>query len=184
MCRTEEEVYAAVGLPWIAPELREDAGEFDAAESNTLPDLVTLDALQGDLHMHTTWSDGSASIREMAEAALAAGRKYIVITDHSRGAVIANGLSIERLLAQQAEVRAVDAEMNGRIRVFHGTEMDILADGSLDFPDDVLEQPGFCRRVAARQPAPAPRADHAAVVERAGKPARRPDRPPARPAHP
>lgn len=155
LCRTEEEVYAAVGLPWIAPELREDAGEFDAAESNTLPDLVTLDALQGDLHMHTTWSDGSASIREMAEAALAAGRKYIVITDHSRGAVIANGLSIERLLAQQAEVRAVDAEMNGRIRVFHGTEMDILADGSLDFPDDVLEQLDFVvasLHVSLRQP--------------------------------
>jgi DNA polymerase (family 10) len=142
-CPTEEEVYAAVGLPWIPPELREDQGEIETALKGELPTLITLADIQADLHMHTTWSDGKLSVRSMAEAALARGRKYIVITDHSRSLGIANGLSIERLLEQQAEVRRVDAEMNGRIRVFHGTEMDINADGSLDFPDEVLAQLDF-----------------------------------------
>lgn len=155
LCATEEEVYAQIGLPWIPPEIREDSGELEAAETGKLPNLITLDDIQGDLHMHTTWSDGHASVREMAEAALARGRKYIVITDHSKGATIANGLTVERLLAQQEEVRRVDAEMNGRIRVFHGTEMEINADGSLDFPDEVLEQLDFViasLHVSLRQP--------------------------------
>ncbi len=142
-CATEEEVYAAVGLPWIPPELREDQGEIEAAQKGTLPKLITLDDIQADLHMHTTWSDGKLTVRAMAEEALARGRKYIVITDHSRSLGIANGLSIERLLEQQAEVRAVDAEMGGSIRVFHGTEMDINADGNLDYPDEVLAQLDF-----------------------------------------
>lgn len=155
LCATEEEVYATVGLPWIPPELREDSGEMEAAAADRLPHLIRLSDIQSDLHMHTTWSDGRATVKQMAEAALALGRKYIVITDHSRGAVIANGLSIERVLAQQEEVRAVDAEMGGRIRVFHGTEMDILADGTLDFPDDVLEKLDFVvasLHVSLRQP--------------------------------
>lgn len=155
LCATEEEVYATVGLPWIAPELREDSGEMEAATRGRLPELITLEDIQSDLHMHTTWSDGRASIKGMAEAALALGRKYIVITDHSKSSVIANGLSVERVLAQQEEVRRVDAEMNGRIRVFHGTEMDILADGSLDFPDEVLEKLDFVvasLHVSLRQP--------------------------------
>ncbi|PJF30225.1 MAG: DNA polymerase/3'-5' exonuclease PolX [Phototrophicales bacterium] len=142
-CDTEEAVYAQVGLPFIPPELREDAGEIEAAQRGELPNLITLNDIKGDLHMHTTYSDGVASIQQMAEEAYARGRQYIVITDHSRSLGIANGLSIERLLAQQAEVRHVDALMYGKIRVFHGTEMDINADGSLDYPDDVLAKLDF-----------------------------------------
>lgn len=142
-CDTEEAVYAQVGLPFIPPELREDAGEIEAAQRGELPNLITLNDIKGDLHMHSTYSDGVASIQHMAEEAYARGLQYIVITDHSRSLGIANGLSIERLLAQQAEVRHVDALMYGKIRVFHGTEMDINADGSLDYPDDVLEKLDF-----------------------------------------
>ncbi|NWF67755.1 MAG: DNA polymerase/3'-5' exonuclease PolX [Chloroflexi bacterium] len=142
-CATEEEVYAAVGLPWIAPEMREDQGEIEAAQAGKLPELITLSDIQADLHMHTTWSDGKLSVREMAEEARARGRKYIVITDHSRSLGVANGLSIERLLAQQEEVRRVDAAMAGSIRVLHGTEMDINADGSLDYPDEILAKLDF-----------------------------------------
>lgn len=140
---TEESLYAHLGMNWMPPELREDNGEIEAAQKHNLPHLITLEDMQADLHMHTTWSDGALSVREMAEAAYQRGRKYIVITDHSRSLGIANGLSIERLLAQQEEVRRVDAEMNGRIRVFHGTEMDINADGNLDFPDEVLAKLDF-----------------------------------------
>jgi len=155
LCDTEEKVYEALGLPWVAPELREDGGELEAAQTGVLPALITLADIQSDLHMHTTWSDGTASVREMAEAALVRGRKFIVITDHSVGATIANGLSVERLLAQQVEVRKVDAEMNGKIRVFHGTEMEIKADGTLDFPDDILAQLDFViasLHISLRQP--------------------------------
>jgi DNA polymerase (family 10) len=155
LCDTEEKVYEALGLPWIAPELREDGGEIETAEAGKLPKLITLDDIQSDLHMHTTWSDGTASVREMAEAALARGRKFIVITDHSVGATIANGLSIERLLAQQEEVRRVDSEMRDKIRVFHGTEMEIKADGTLDFPDEILAKLDFViasLHVSLRQP--------------------------------
>jgi len=143
LCATEEEVYAAVGLPWIPPELREDSGEIEAALENRLPNLITLNDIQADLHMHTTWSDGKLSIREMAEAAKARGRKYIVITDHSQYSAIAGGLSVERILQQQQEVRQVDAEMGGDFRVFHGVEMDIRSDGTLDYPDEVLQQLDF-----------------------------------------
>lgn len=142
-CETEAQVYEAIGLPWIPPELREDTGEVEAAKAGKLPKLVTLDDIQGDLHMHTTWSDGILSVREMAEEAKKRGRKYIVITDHSRSLGIANGLSIERLLEQQQEVRRVNDEMNGEIIVMHGTEMDIKADGTMDFPDEILAQLDF-----------------------------------------
>ncbi|MBA3869431.1 MAG: DNA polymerase/3'-5' exonuclease PolX, partial [Anaerolineae bacterium] len=155
LCATEEEVYATVGLPWIPPELREDSGEIEAAQANKLPKLITMDDMHADLHMHTTASDGTRSIREMAEEALNRGRKFIVITDHSHSLGIANGLTVERLLKQQEEVRQVDKELSGSIRVFHGTEMDINADGSLDFPDDVLAQLDFViasLHVSLRQP--------------------------------
>lgn len=142
LCATEEEVYATLGLPWIPPEIREDWGEIERAAEKALPHLITLEDIHADLHMHTTWSDGTASIREMAEAARARGRQFIVITDHSRSAAIAGGLSIERLLEQQQEVRAVDAEMRP-FRVFHGSEVEIRADGELDFPDDILVQLDF-----------------------------------------
>ena len=142
-CDTEEAVYTQVGLPFIAPELREDAGEIEAAQRGELPNLITINDIKGDLHMHTTYSDGIASVQQMAEEAYVRGLQYIVITDHSRSLGIANGLSIERLLAQQAEVRQVDALMAGKIRIFHGTEMDINADGGLDYPDDILAQLDF-----------------------------------------
>lgn len=157
LCATEEEVYTAVGLPYIAPELREDAGEIEAALQGRLPKLITLEDIHADLHMHTTASDGKHGVREMAEEALKRGLKFIVITDHSRSLGIANGLSIERLMAQQQEVRAVDHAMNGRIRVFHGTEMDIKADGTLDYPDEILAQLDFViasLHVSLNQPSP------------------------------
>lgn len=155
LCATEEEVYATVGLHWIPPELREDSGEIEAAQAGTLPKLITMDDMHADLHMHTTASDGTRSIREMAEEARQRGRQFIVITDHSHSLGIANGLTIERLLAQQEEVRKVDAELGSSIRVFHGTEMDINADGTLDFPDEVLAKLDFViasLHVSLRQP--------------------------------
>ncbi len=155
LCDTEEKVYATVGLPWIPPELREDSGEVEAAQAGKLPKLITMEDMHADLHMHTTASDGTRSIREMADEALQRGRKFIVITDHSHSLGIANGLTVERLLKQQEEVRKVDAELNGSIRVFHGTEMDINADGSLDFPDDILAKLDFViasLHVSLRQP--------------------------------
>jgi DNA polymerase (family 10) len=143
LCATEEEVYAKLGLPLIPPELREDLGEIEAAREGKLPNLINLEDIHADLHMHTTWSDGKLSIREMAEAARTRGRKFIVITDHSAYSAIANGLSVERLIAQQEEVRQVDTEMGPDFRVFHGTEMDIRPDGTLDFPDEVLAKLDF-----------------------------------------
>lgn len=143
LCATEEEVYATVGLPWIAPELREDSGEIEVAQEGRLPRLIEVGDIRSDLHMHTTWSDGTLSVREMAEAAKARGREYIVITDHSQYSTIANGLSVERILQQQAEVRQVDREMGPDFRVFHGVEMDIRSDGTLDYPDEVLAQLDF-----------------------------------------
>lgn len=143
LCATEEELYERVGLPYIPPELREDSGEIEAAQKGKLPNLIVLDDIQADLHMHTTWSDGKLSVREMAEEAKRRGRKYIVITDHSAYSAIANGLNAERLLQQQQEVRQVDAGMGPDFRVFHGVEMDIRSDGTLDLPDEVLAQLDF-----------------------------------------
>jgi DNA polymerase (family X) len=139
-CETEEAVYEKLGLQWVAPEMREDMGEVELARQNKLPRLITIDDIQADLHMHTTYSDGKLSILEMANAAKRRGRKYIVITDHSLSQAQAGGLKPEECLAQQAEVRKVNTEMNGEIIVLHGSEVDIKADGSLDFPDDVLKQ--------------------------------------------
>jgi DNA polymerase (family 10) len=154
LCATEEEVYQHLGMSYIPPEIREDWGEIEAAQQGRIPKLIELADIRADLHMHTVWSDGKLTVREMAEAALARGREYIVITDHSQGATIANGLSVERLLAQAEEVRRVDADMRP-FRVFHGTEMEIRADGTLDFPDEVLEKLDFViasLHVGLRQP--------------------------------
>lgn len=140
LCATEEAVYEQLGLTYISPRLREDHGEIEAAAAGTLPNLVTTEELISDLHMHTTWSDGTLSILDMARAARDRGLKAVVITDHSYSLGIANGLSIERLREQAAEVRAVDRELGSDIRVLHGTEMEIRADGSLDFPDEVLAE--------------------------------------------
>ncbi|MBL8133693.1 MAG: DNA polymerase/3'-5' exonuclease PolX [Anaerolineae bacterium] len=155
LCAEENEVYARIGLPWIPPELREDQGEIEAARLGKLPTLIQLGDLHADLHMHTVWSDGKGTVREMAAAARARGRRWIVITDHSRSAAVANGLSIERLMAQQQEIRQVDAEFAPDFRIFHGSEVEIKADGDLDFPDEVLAQLDFViasLHVSLRQP--------------------------------
>jgi DNA polymerase (family 10) len=142
-CATEEDVYETLGLAWIPPEIREDNGEIEAARDSNLPTLITLDDIQGDLHMHTTYSDGKLSIREMAEAAKERGRTYIVITDHSQSSYQANGLEPERLLKQQDEVRQVNEDMGDDFQVLHGVELDIKSDGSLDYDDELLAKLDF-----------------------------------------
>jgi DNA polymerase (family 10) len=137
---TEEEIYFALGVDWMPPEMRENLGEIDAAAAHTLPLVVALDDIRGEVHMHTTASDGHNSIREMADAALACGYEYIAITDHSKNLAMTNGLDEKRALEQIKQVRAVDRETEGRIRVLTGIEVDILADGALDLDDDVLAQ--------------------------------------------
>jgi DNA polymerase (family 10) len=140
LCETEEEVYRQLGLPYIPPELREDRGEIEAGYENRLPRLIEVGDIRGDFHMHTTWSDGRLSVREMAEAARARGLTHIVITDHSYSLGVTRGLTVERLLAQREEIRQVDAEMGPDFRVFQGVEMEIRTDGQMDYPDDVLAE--------------------------------------------
>ncbi len=155
LCANEEEVYQQLGLPYIAPTLREDKGEIEAARQGTLPDLIQTSQIIADLHMHSTWSDGRLSILEMARAAQAMGYQYVVIADHSVSLGIANGLSVERLLQQAEEIKAADDEMGPDFRILHGTEMEIKADGSLDFPDEVLAELDFViasLHVGLRQP--------------------------------
>jgi DNA polymerase (family 10) len=137
---TEEEIYAALGMDWMPSEMRESLGEIDAAAEHELPRVVKLSDIRGDVHMHTTSSDGRNSIREMAEAALACGYGYIAITDHSKNLAMTNGMDEKRALEQMEKVHAVDREMKGKIRVFTGIEVDILADGALDLDDEVLAQ--------------------------------------------
>ena len=137
---TEEEIYAALGMDWMPPEMRENLGEIDAAAAHELPRVVDLEDIRGDVHMHTTASDGHNSIREMADAALDCGYKYIAITDHSKNLAMTDGMDEKRALEQIKQVRAVDKQMEGKIRVFTGIEVDILADGALDLDDEVLAQ--------------------------------------------
>lgn len=134
---TEESVYAALGLPWIPPELRENRGEFEAAKEGRLPKLVELRDLVGDLHAHTTATDGRHSLKEMAEAARLRGLQYLAITDHSRRLTMARGLDSTRLLAQIDEIDRLNESLTG-IRLVKGIEVDILDDGALDLPDEVL----------------------------------------------
>jgi DNA polymerase (family X) len=136
---TEEEIYAKLGLDWIAPELRENSGEIDAAAEHRLPKLVELEDIRGDLHMHTTESDGRASLQEMAEAARARGLAYIAITDHSKALAMANGLNEARAVAFAQQVREMDQGALG-VRVFSGLECDILRDGKMDLADDALAE--------------------------------------------
>ena len=136
--RTEEEVYAAVGLPWIPPELREDTGEIEAALAGSLPSLVEVGHIRGDLHAHTDWSDGHHSLEALVAAAEARGYEYIIVSDHSRSATIARGLGPEQLREQLGRIRALQSRH--RIRILAGSECDILADGALDFPDEVLAE--------------------------------------------
>jgi DNA polymerase (family 10) len=137
--KTEEEIYTKLKLPYIEPELRENTGEIEAAEEGKLPHLVTLAEIRGDLQMHTTASDGKNSIEEMAAAARELGREYIALTDHSKAVTVANGLDEKRTLAQIERIREAQKRLPG-IRVFAGSEVDILKDGSLDLDDEVLAQ--------------------------------------------
>jgi len=135
--KTEESVYAAVGLPLIEPELREDQGEIEAATQGNLPDLVKLDDIQGDLHVHTNETDGTQTLEVMASEAGKQGLRYIAVTDHSRRLTVAHGLSVDRLLAQIDRIDALNARTAG-VTVLKGVEVDILENGALDLPDSVL----------------------------------------------
>ena len=140
---TEEEIYAALGMDWIPPELRENSGEIEAALEHRLPNLITEADIRGDLHMHTVATDGKNTIREMAEAALARGYEYIAVTDHSKNLAMTNGLDDERALTHIAAIRQVNKEMadeGHKIRVFPGIEVDILGAGELDLSDETLAQ--------------------------------------------
>lgn len=136
---TEEQVYAEVGLPWIPPELRENRGEFEMAEQGTLPRLIELADIRGDLHMHTTASDGAGTIAEMIDAAKQRGYEYIAITDHSQRVSMANGLDAKRLRAHWKEITRIRETVSG-IEVLCGVECDILEDATLDLADDVLAE--------------------------------------------
>src|SRR5580692_1841342 len=137
---TEEEIYAALGMDWMPSELRENLGEIEAAANHALPRLIELSDIKGDVHMHTTATDGRNSIREMAETGLAHGYQYVAITDHSKNLAMTNGLDEARALEHIKRIREVDQQMEGRIRVFAGIEVDILTDGALDLDNEVLAQ--------------------------------------------
>jgi DNA polymerase (family 10) len=136
---TEEFVYESLGLPWIPPELRENRGEVEAALEGKLPHLVELQHIRGDLQMHSTWSDGDVSIEEMARACIERGYEYMAITDHSQMMAMVGGLTAERARQQWAEIDEV-RERLPEIDILRSVEIDILADGTLDMPDDVLEE--------------------------------------------
>jgi DNA polymerase (family X) len=135
--RTEEEIYAALGLPWIPPELRENSGEFEAAEAGKLPKLLELEDMRGDVHMHTRESDGRGTLEDMARAAAALGYEYLVITDHSKALAMANGLDEKRAIAFAKLVEGIAPDEFG-IKVFSGLECDILKDGRMDLDNEAL----------------------------------------------
>lgn len=137
--RTEEEVYAALGLDFIPPEIRENCGEIEAAEKHALPHLISETDIQGDVHMHTVETDGRCTLEEMAHAARERGYRYIAITEHSKNLAFANGLDDKRALEHIKRIQEADRQIDG-IRIFAGIEVDILADGSLDLSDEVLAQ--------------------------------------------
>lgn len=136
----EKDVYQKLGLPWIPPELREDRGEIQAALDGNLPELIRIDDIKAELHSHSTWSDGNYTIRKMTEGAISRGYRVLAITDHSRSLGIASGLSVEELEQQKEEIQEARQVFEGQITLLHGIEMEILADGTLDFPDDVLAE--------------------------------------------
>ena len=138
LCATETEVYRTLGLPYIPPELREDRGEIEAALKGALPRLVEVRDLQSELHSHTTWSDGTLGIREMAQAARSRGLKLLAVTDHSQSLGVTGGLTPERLRAQRREIDKVQADMGGGFSLLQGAEVEIRADGQLDYNDDTL----------------------------------------------
>jgi DNA polymerase (family 10) len=136
---TEADIYAALGVPFIPPELREGQGEWEAAERGQLPDLVQIRDIRGDLHAHSTWSDGTASIRQMVAAARERGYEYHAITDHSKALAMTNGLDARRLREQGKEIAEVQAEFPN-VKILRGIECDILRDGTLDLDDDILHE--------------------------------------------
>jgi DNA polymerase (family X) len=138
--RTERDVYATIGLPLFPPELREARREFDWAERDEIPELVELTAIVGDLHMHTTATDGKATLQEMIAAAKARGLQYIAITDHSKRVSMARGLTSQRALAQWAEIDEIRQDLEPGFTLLKGIECDILEKGGMDLPDDVLAQ--------------------------------------------
>jgi len=140
LCATEEEVYAALGLPLIPPELREDRGEIEAALNDSLPNLIKMSDMCGDLQFHTAWSDGRSSLLNMARAAQARGLQYALVTDHSRGMGIARGLGADGLRRQQAEIEDVNQRIGGGFRLLAGVEVEVRADCSLDLPDEALAE--------------------------------------------
>ena len=138
--RTEADVYAKLGMAYVEPELREDRGEVEAALRDQLPKLIDVGDIRGDLHTHTTASDGHNSIDEMIEAAIARGYKFYGITDHSKSQTVANGLTADRLLKHVKTIRKAAERYKSDIRVYAGCEVDILADGTMDFEDAVLAE--------------------------------------------
>ena len=138
LCATEEEVYKTLGLPWIPPELREDRGEIQAAKANKLPKLIELKDIKADLQTHTDWSDGKLTVLEMAQVAAKRGLKVIAFTDHSVSLGVTNGLSIERHKQQAAEIRKAQKKLGDKILILHASEVEIKADGTLDYPDAFL----------------------------------------------
>ncbi|MCA9279540.1 MAG: DNA polymerase/3'-5' exonuclease PolX [Phycisphaeraceae bacterium] len=138
--KTEDEVYKALGVPWIPPELREDLGETKWTKQTDVPDLIELDDIKTELHAHTTWSDGSMSMEELVTLYLDRGFHTIAVTDHSKSQVQANGLNAERLVEQRKEIETNRKHFGKKITILHGSEVDILTKGELDFPDDVLQE--------------------------------------------
>ncbi len=139
-CEEEKEVYRILGLPWIPPELREDRGEVEAALEDRLPKLITLDDLVGELHTHSDWSDGSCTLEEMVKAAQELGLQYLAITDHSQSLGVARGLDADRLRQQREAINEIQDAVGDGIRILQGVEVEILADGRLDYPDEVLSE--------------------------------------------
>jgi len=137
-CATEEEVYETLGLPWVPPELREDRGEVQAAQANKLPKLIQVKDIKADLQTHSTWSDGKLSMLEMAQAAAKRGMKVIAFTDHSFSLGVAGGLNMDDHKKQAAEIKKIQKKLGDKILVLHATEVEIKADGSLDYPDEFL----------------------------------------------
>ena len=137
--RTEEDIYHKLNLDWIPPELRENTGEIEAAEKHELPNLITVEDIKGEVHMHTVETDGRCTIEEMAAAAKQRGYQYIAITDHSKNLAMANGLDDKRAVQHIARIQAANQQLEG-ITILSGIEVDILTDGSLDLSDSVLEQ--------------------------------------------
>jgi DNA polymerase (family 10) len=137
-CATEEEVYKTLGLQWVPPELREGRDEVALAKANKLPKLIEVKDIKSNLHMHSTYSDGNLSMMDMAKAAIKRGLKVIVFSDHSISLGVANGLSIERHKQQAAEIKKIQKQLGDKILILHSSEVEIKADGSLDYPDDFL----------------------------------------------